>query len=112
MTSERPIVPIDREDQETDKLGSPDLARARLYGETALRGQSVDDKPSKPPLSSAQRSKIARVTLGPQYGDDALPHMDTSPISPEDAEKIHYYTKNWREVAARAIENDTHRVED
>jgi len=75
VAPERPA--IDREDQETDKLGSAALAQERLYG-TPLQERVPSQAPdAQPTMSSAERSHIARTAIR-RLGDDALDTVDQS----------------------------------
>ncbi len=79
---EQPFIPIDREDQEADKLGSYALGHHRLTGEEPFDILPVPvPKPDKKPMSSARRRAIAISAIGGQPGHDR--HIDVQPIPTE-----------------------------
>jgi len=75
VAPERPA--IDREDQETDKLGSAALAQERLYGKAPQEHAPSQTLDARPSMSSAERSHIARMAIR-RLGDDALDTVDQS----------------------------------
>lgn len=83
-------------DRLSNQVGSYDDAQWRM-GEltdasvvpikTWAEREADKDKPTSTNLTPAHRRKIARVAVGPQYGEDALPVADQT-RSPEDYQTL------------------------
>ncbi len=98
---------------------SPDRAQELRAARLEKTAGSIVGKTTQ--MSSPQRSRRARAAVGPQFGEEAgvgypggktPEHQDLPPLSDEQHARNSHFKTNWRKVAAEAIKNGTHAVED